>query len=301
MKNVLIIGCGDIGHRVAAIEQGEGNRVAALARSDKSARSLKDQNIEPIRGDLDNPRSLQGLQTKGTLLYYFAPPPPGGTTDPRMEAFVSALQPPGLPERVALISTTGVYGDCGGAWITENRRPNPQSDRARRRLDAENTLLRWSEATGVPVVVLRVAGIYGPGRLPEKRLRSGEPVLREDDSPWSNRIHADDLARTCFAAARTGRLGATYNVSDGHPSTMTDYFFRVADLLGIPRPPTITMEEARRLLSPGMLSYLAESKRIDNRRMREELGIEPLYPTLESGLPSCIAPHAVHWVASATD
>lgn len=276
-------------------EQRDGNRVAALARSEDTAGRLKAHGIEPIRGDLDDPRSLDGLPAQGTLLYYFAPPPPRGTTDPRMEAFVLALGSPGLPERVVLISTTGVYGDCGGAWITEDWPPNPQSDRARRRLDAENALRRWSEATRVPIVILRVAGIYGPGRLPEMRLRSGEPVLREDVSPWSNRIHADDLARACVAAARRGKLGAIYNVSDGHPSTMSDYFFRVADLLGIPRPPTITMEEAGRALSPGMLSYLAESKRIDNRRMREELGIEPLYPTLESGLPSCIDPTAVHW------
>jgi nucleoside-diphosphate-sugar epimerase len=123
--------------------------------------------------------------------------------------------------------------------------------------------------------------------LPEERLRSGEPVLREDESPFSNRIHADDLARICIVAARHDHPGVLYNVSDGHPTTMTDFFYRVADVRGIPRPPAVMMEEARRRLGEGMLSYLAESKRIDNRRMREELGVELMYPDLTAGLASC--------------
>jgi nucleoside-diphosphate-sugar epimerase len=139
----------------------------------------------------------------------------------------------------------------------------------------------------VPVVILRVPGIYGPRYLPEERLRSGEPVLREDESPFSNRIHADDLARVCVVAAHHVHPRLLYNVSDGHPTTMTDFFYRVADVLGIPRPPMVTMEEARRRLGEGMLSYLAESKRIDSRRMREELGVELMYPDLTAGLASC--------------
>ena len=285
--DVLIIGSGDIGERVARLERSEGRAVAGLVRSEKSARRLRAAGIQPITLDLDAPASLNNLPVKDAVVYYFAPPPDTGVTDPRMEAFVSVLTPPHLPKRIVLISTTGVYGDCHGEWVTEDRPPNPQADRARRRLAAETTLQRWSEASGVPIVILRVPGIYGPGYLPEERLRSGEPVLREDESPFSNRIHADDLARVCIAAARHDHPGVLYNVSDGHPTTMTDFFYRVADVLGIPRPPAITREEARHRLGPGMLSYLAESKRIDNRCMREELGVELMYPDLTAGLASC--------------
>jgi nucleoside-diphosphate-sugar epimerase len=287
VTDVLIIGCGDIGERVARLERSEGRAVAGLVRSQGSAQRLRAAGIQPIMADLDDPMSLNNFPVKDAVVYYFAPPPDAGVTDPRLAAFVASMTPSNLPQRMVLISTTGVYGDCRGEWVTEDRPPNPQVDRARRRLAAETTLRYWSEANGVPIVILRVPGIYGPGHLPAKRLRAGEPVLREQESPYSNRIHADDLARICLAAARHVRPSQLYNVSDGHPSTMTDFFLRVADVLGIPRPPAITMEEARRRLGEGMLSYLAESKRIDNRRMREELGVELMYPDLAAGLASC--------------
>jgi nucleoside-diphosphate-sugar epimerase len=285
--NVLIVGCGDIGERVAGLERAAGRHVAGLVRSEASARRLRAAGIQPVTADLDMPASLRNLPAKGALIYYFAPPPEKGVTDPRMETFVSVLDASRLPTRVVLISTTGVYGDCRGAWVTEDRPPNPQADRARRRLAAESSLRRWSEKSGVPIVILRVPGIYGRGYLPEARLRAGEPVLREEESPFSNRIHADDLARVCFIAGHHDNPGILYNVSDGHPTTMTDFFYRVADMLGIPRPPAITLEQARQQLGEGMLSYLAESKRIDNRRLREELGVELMYPDLAAGLPSC--------------
>jgi nucleoside-diphosphate-sugar epimerase len=285
--DVLIIGCGDIGERVARLERSEARTVAGLVRSEKSARHLRSAGIQPITADLDAPASLNNLPVKNAVVYYFAPPPDKGVTDPRLEAFVSVLTPSNLPKRIVLISTTGVYGDCHGEWVTEDRPPNPQVDRARRRLAAETTLQAWSKASGVSIVILRVPGIYGPGYLPEERLRSGEPVLREDESPFSNRIHADDLACICVAAARHEHPSLLYNVSDGHPSTMTDFFFRVADVIGIPRPSAITREEAQHRLGPGMLSYLAESKRIDNRRMREELGVKLMYPDITAGLASC--------------
>lgn len=285
--DVLIVGCGDIGERVARLERSEGRAVAGLVRSEKSARRLRAAGIQPITVDLDAPVSLNILPVKDALIYYFAPPSGTGITDPRIENFVSILGPSNLPVRVILISTTGVYGDCAGEWVTEDRPPNPQADRARRRFAAEMTLKQWSEKNHVSTVILRVPGIYGRGLLPEKRLRSGAPVLREEDSPYSNRIHADDLARACFIAGHHDNPGAIYNVSDGHPTTMTDFFFRVADLLGIPRPPVVTRAQARRELGEEMLSYLAESKRIDNRRLREELGVELMYPDLDAGLPSC--------------
>jgi len=285
--DVLITGCGDIGERVAGLERSAGRRVTGLIRSEASARRLRAAGIQPLMADLDVSASLRDLPVKNALIYYFAPPPGKGVTDPRMETFVSILDSSELPKRVVLISTTGVYGDCRGEWVTEDRPANPQADRAKRRLAAETVLRRWSEKNSVPIVILRVPGIYGRGYLPEERLRARDPVLHEEESPFSNRIHADDLARACFIAGHHANPGTLYNVSDGHPTTMTDFFYRVADAFGIPHPPAITLEQARRRLGAEMLSYLAESKRIDNRRMREELGVELMYPDLAAGLPSC--------------
>ena len=284
---VFIVGCGYIGCRVAALEQQAGNSVAALARSASSTSRLQSRGIDVLEGDLDKPASLESLKTSAPrVLYYLAPPPGSGNDDPRLRNWLRARQP--LPRRFVYISTSGVYGDCGGAWIDEDWPLNPRSERGKRRLDAENQLRAWSLDQGVDLIILRVPGIYGPGRLPVERVRQGVPVLIEADAPWSNRIHADDLAAACFAAARRGRSGQVYNISDGYPTTMTDYFWRIADLYGLPRPPAISMAEARRVLSPSMLSFLEESKRLDTRRMREELGVALRFPDLASGLPACL-------------
>ncbi len=276
-----------MGRRVAALEQASGVPVSALVRSAEKAEALDAAGILVLPGDLDHPDTLQGLSAAGTLVYYFAPPPAAGITDPRIENALSVLHGANLPRRVVLISTTGVYGDCGGAWIDEDHPVHPQTDRSKRRLAAEHALRDWSTTTGVPIVILRVPGIYGPGRLPLERIARREPVVREEDSPFTNRIHADDLARACFLAGRRGRRGAIYNISDGHPTTMTDYFNRVADHAGLPRPPALPLAEARHRLSAGMLSYLGESRRLDNRRMRDELGVVLQYPDLATGLPAC--------------
>ncbi|MFZ5594704.1 MAG: SDR family oxidoreductase [Pseudomonadota bacterium] len=289
MNHAFIIGCGDIGRRVAALWNARGGTVSALARTPQSVRLLTDNGIRPINSDLDQPASLRNLPVKDALLFYFAPPPGEGDADPRLRSTLAALTPENPPKRIVYISTTGVYGDCQEAWITEETPAHPRSARGARRLDAENALRDWQNDTSVPVVILRVPGIYGPGRLPVDRIKQGIPVVCEEESPYSNRIHADDLARICIAAAEQGRAGEVYNVSDGHPTTMTDYFHRVADLLALPRLPAISMAEARHRLSPGMLSFLEESKRIDNRKMLRELGVELLYPTLEEGLAGCLA------------
>ena len=288
MSAVLIVGCGYVGERVARAEQVVGARVIALVRSADGAARLAAQGIECLRADLDDRASLTALPTAQASLYYFyfAPPPSSGVTDTRLENFLAAIEQP--PAQVVLISTTGVYGDCQGEWVTEDRPPHPVADRAWRRLDAEQRLRTWGQAHDVPVAILRVPGIYGPERLPVARLQAGEPVLREAESPWSNRVHVDDLVRACLAA-RARRARGVYNISDGHPSTMTDYFNRVADALGLPRPPQITRAQASTELSDGMRSYLAESKRLDNRRMREELGVEPRYADLARGLAACVA------------
>lgn len=287
MGPVLIAGCGDIGTRVAALCRDRGLDVAALVRRSERARSLAGRGLTVISADLDQPGALESLPTAGRTVFYLVPPPGEGDRDPRLARFLEAAGSR-LPERVVYVSTSAVYGDAGGAWIDEDAPLKPATARGRRRLDAETRLLAWGARTGVAVVILRVPGIYGPGRLPLKRLEQGLPVVRAEQSAYTNRIHADDLAAVCVEAAARGRPGAAYNVSDGHPTTMADYFNRVADLAGLPRPPAVSMAEARRVLSSGMLSFLSESKRLDNRRMLEELGVRLRYPDLAAGLPSCL-------------
>jgi len=281
-QSVLIVGCGDIGRRVASLWQDV--PVTGLVRSTASNEQLQQAGITPLQVDLDEPASLQDLPLADALVYYFAPPPGTGTTDPRMAHFLAAIDPQRSPARIVYISTSGVYGDRGGEVVNEDTLPNPQVDRARRRYDAEQQLRRFGQEHGIAVVILRVGGIYGPGRLPRKRLEDRIPIIHEHLAPATNRIHADDLAQICVAAARRGRADTIYNVSDGTDSNMTEYFNIVADFLKLPRPPTIDWEEAERSLSAGMLSYLRESRRMDNRRMIEELGITLQYTTLEAAL-----------------
>jgi nucleoside-diphosphate-sugar epimerase len=241
-------------------------------------------------GNLDDPEALRGLTeiAAGRVIFYFAPPLGGGPWDTRMRNFCAAIDREHAPSKVVYVSTSGVYGDCGGAWVTEETPVNPQTSRAKRRYDAEKVLGEWGRRNGVPVVTLRVTGIYGPGRLPLGRLQQGDPVLLEEESPPTNRIHADDLAAVCVAAAERGEGGEVYNVSDGQPGTMTQYFNAAADLLGLPRPPQVAMAEARQVMSPTMLSYLTETRRMDNRLMRERLGVTLRYPDLKSGLQNVI-------------
>jgi nucleoside-diphosphate-sugar epimerase len=223
---------------------------------------------------------------KDEWLFYFAPPPNQGVVDLRVAHLIESLAGGGLPEKVVYLSTSGVYGDCQGDWVDESREPSAVADRAKRRLDAERQWQAWSKKHDRALVILRVAGIYGPGKLPIERLRKGLPMV-DEDAPITNHIHSLDLVEIAAVAMRKGGDGAIYNVCDGRPESMTRYFNRVADYLQLPRPPVISLEEARQQLSPGMLSYLAESRRLSNRKLLDELGITLRYPELEQGLPAC--------------
>ena len=286
---VLIVGCGDIGRRVGRLLLAEGRKVAGVVAGEESAARLKEAGIRPLVANLNDPEELRELPCSGALVFYFAPPPGGGITDPKVRNFCAAASGERAPRRLVYVSTSGVYGDCGGATVTEETPANPQTARAKRRYDAEQTLLRWGAEQGVAVIILRVTGIYGPGRIPISRLVDGHPLLRLEESAPTNRIHADDLAQVCVAAAEKGEAGELFNVSDGHPSTMTEYFLAVAELAGLPRPPLVSMEEARRVMTPLMLSYLGESRRMDNTRMLERLEVKLRYPTLAEGLPASLA------------
>ncbi|MEW8506584.1 MAG: SDR family oxidoreductase [Candidatus Thiodiazotropha sp.] len=284
---VTIVGCGDIGTRLALAHRAEGDQVRAWVRTRESAQRLQDLGLDAVQADLDGdlPSSRQAVHGG---LYYFAPPPPKGVQDSRVARFIARLDLGPLPERVVYLSTSGVYGDCQGAWVDETRTPAPAVDRARRRLDAEAQWRAWSRRTGRDLVVLRVAGIYGPGKLPLQRLHSGLPMVAEADAPITNHIHSLDLVSIARIAMQRGVAGEIYNVCDGSPEPMTCYFNQVADFLGLPRPPVITLEEAQRQLSSGMLSYLRESRRLSNRKLLEELEVELDYPSLLQGLPASL-------------
>lgn len=286
MKRILIVGCGDIGSRVAAHYTASGWPVTGWVRTAGSARTLERAGVTPVVVDLDV-AGLPPTGGSGAWIYYFAPPPREGEDDPRLQRFLAHMVSPS--ERLVYISTSAVYGDCGGAWVDESAPVRPGNARGRRRAAAEARLQAWGAKTGTHVVILRVPGIYGPGRLPVARLKQGLPVLRGEDSGYINRIHADDLAAAAIAAAERGRAGAVYNVSDGHPTAMCDYFDCVADALNLPRPPHVSRAEAERVLTPSMLSFLRDSRRLCNRRMREELGVQLRYPDFHSGVLACVA------------
>ncbi len=283
---LIIIGCGYIGRQLGARLASRGEPVIGVVRSEASAVLLAPLGIQARRVDLptDVP---DALETAGADVFHLAPPPAEGSTDPVTARLVETFGEHGQPRRVVYVGTTGVYGDCAGAWVDESRAPEPVAERSLRRWDAEERLRTWSRETGGELVILRVAGIYACDRLPLARIRSGQPVVSLDEAPWSNRIHAEDLVEVCLAAMGRAPSGSVYNVCDGHPSTMTDYFLRIAEAAGLAPPPQIPLARAPGQVSAGMLSYLRESRRLSNRKLIDELGVQLRYPTLADGLRGC--------------
>ncbi len=235
--------------------------------------------LTAVNGDLDNPESLPQLSGR---VIVSAPPAGDGEHDVRMTKLIASLVD---VEVLVYISTSGVYGDCAGERIDELHPPNPLTDRAKRRLDAELQLQGWAARSGARLAILRVPGIYGPGRLPLARLREGRPVLKPEQAPVSNRIHAEDLAQALWLAAEHG--DGVYNISDGSPDSMSHYFLRVAEHYGLAQPALIDWAQAQELFSPALLSFYRESRRLDIRKARRELGYTPRYPDLASGLAAC--------------
>jgi len=278
---ISIIGCGYIGKRLAQQLTQQDISVHGTVSTDHSLVECKRLDIDCELLDLDESQTT--IEVSGRHIIYLAPPPRSGRSDTRMTNFLKAIER-SPPARFVLISTTGVYGDCNGEWIDETRPLNPLADRAHRRADAEVQTQRFCKSHDIPLVILRVAGIYGPGKVPVKRIQSGEPIVRREDSPFTNRIHAHDLVDICQKALLDESITGIYNVTDGHPGTMYEYFTGIADKLGLPPPPAISLEQARTRLSEGMLSYMAESRRIDNTRLLRDFAIELQYPTLRDGL-----------------
>ncbi len=286
-RRFLIAGCGYVGRRLAARLTGSW-QVVAVARSPGTLADLRTMGVEAIFADLDAIAAspLPGSVAAGAAVAYLAPPPGTGATDPRLERFLAALGD-ARPRVFLYMSTTGVYGDTGGATVDERSQPAPANDRSRRRLAAEKAAQDWCNARDTRCVVLRVPGIYGPDRLPLERLGRGEPTIRPEDSGPGNRIHVDDLVSACMAAVEKPVSGI-FNVGDGDHASTTEFLLKTASLAGLTPPRLVSLAEARGQVSPGMLEFLVESRRVDTTRMREELGVVPRHANLESGIAASL-------------
>ena len=280
-RQVTIVGCGYIGKQLARQLSDQQISVLGIVSSDASIEQCQSQNIVCEKINLDFP--VNAIDVSGQKVIYLAPPPRKGLADTRLENFLTAISNH-RPERFVLISTTGVYGDCAGEWVDESAPLKPKADRAIRRADAESKTQQFCSEHDIPLVILRVPGIYGPGKVPVTRIKSGQPIVNKEDSPFTNRIHAFDLVNICQRGLDDDSITGIYNVSDGHPGTMYDYFNGVAEAMNLPKPPVISLADAQQQLSEGMLSYMAESRRIDNKKLLNDFAIELRYPDLKTGL-----------------
>lgn len=283
---LLIVGCGDVGLRVLRLLAPRW-RVLALTSSPERCAELRTAGAVPIVGNLDEPATLGRLGHLAEWVLHLAPPQGSGAVDQRTRHLVAALARGGRVRRLVYASTTGVYGDCGGDRFDETRAVAPATDRARRRVDAERVLRWWGRASGATVSILRVPGIYGvdrPGGHPADRLRRGAPVLRPEDDVYTNHIQADDLARACVAALLRGGAQRVLHASDDTELRMGDYFDLAADLFGLPRPARVSRTEARALMGEMAYSFMSESRRLDNTRLKRELRLRLAYPTVREGL-----------------
>lgn len=285
-ERVLIVGCGDVGLRVAGQLRG---RVRLLALTSQPSRSaeLRACGVTPLLGNLDTATSLRRLSGLATRVVHLAPPPSEGRVDLRTQALVRALRLRKMPISAVYGSTSGVYGDCGGGWVSEIQATVATTPRAQRRTHAEASIRFWGRAGAVRTCILRIPGIYAPDReggTPRARLLKGTPVLQQADDVYTNHIHADDLARACCLALWRGAPQRAYNVNDDSDLKMGDYFDFAADLYGLPRPPRIAREGASAQLPLTQLSFMSESRRMVNVRMKRELRLVLRYPTVRSGL-----------------
>lgn len=291
-SRVLIVGCGDVGLRAARLLAGH-LRVRAVTSSPERAAELRRAGLLPLVANLDVPATLARLAGLAGRVLHLAPPPTQGRSDPRTAALLAALARRTPPRQLVYGSTTGVYGDAAGAWFDETRPVAPASARAQRRVDAEQRLRAAGRRLRTRHTLLRIPGIYAadrPGGHPRERLLRGDPVLRAQDDVYTNHIHADDLARACVAALFRGRPQRVLHVCDDTQMKMGDYFDLAADLCGLPRPARLSRTELAARVSPMQLSFMSESRRLTNARMKRELRLRLLHPTVVEGL----APHAPH-------
>ncbi len=271
------MGAGNIGRRLAAVERSAGHSPLCIVRTEQSCLALLDAGFDALQCDLDD--TLPPV-FDASVLYYLVPPNKTGDRDERSRRLIESLHSHRIAKLV-LISTTGVYGDCDGRWIDESAPLAPGSARAKRRVDSESVWTDWAARTNTPLSILRVGAIYSQDRLPEARLRRLEPIPIVDQSPFVNRIHADDLVQAC---RRAPDCPGIYNAVDDAPGRMGEYFCIVAKKLGLPEPPQIPLAQFMALTTDGMRGYLLESRRISNQRMKNKLNVRLQYPTLIDGL-----------------
>ncbi|WP_418315776.1 NAD-dependent epimerase/dehydratase family protein [Piscinibacter sakaiensis] len=285
---LLIVGCGDIGLRVLQLLRDRDRyRVLALSSDPQRLPLLRAAGAVPLLGNFDHPATLSRLAGLADAVLHLAPPPPVGDADTRTRHLLQALSRRQRVQTLVYASTSGVYGDAAGAQVSETRPVAPSTARARRRADAERQLRHFGARFGVRTVLLRIPGIYARDRAgghPRERLERGTPVLRADEDVYTNHIHADDLARACVAALRFGSPQRAINVCDDSELAMGDYFDLAADRCGLPRPPRLGRAELREQVSPMALSFMSESRRLVNARMKLELGLRLRYPTVRDGL-----------------
>ncbi len=285
VPSVSIIGCGYTGRRLARRWSAAGARVRGFATRPESLRRIAAEGVEALPLDLDS--AVDDCDLDGELVYYCVPPA-RQDGDPRLDRFLNAVD--GTPARLVYLSTTGIYGDHAGAWVDEDTPAEPRTERAARRLAAETRVRTWAETRGVSWCVLRVAGIYGPGRLPLDRLRRQEPAIVPCEAPPGNRIHVSDLVGACVAAGIAAAADRRiYNVADGNNESTTAFLQRVAGLAGLPSPPLVGRAEAMERASDSARSFLGESRRIDNRRMTGELGVALEFADLDAGIRASLA------------
>jgi len=276
---VLLIGCGDVALRAADLLHPK-VRLYGLTRRAEDIPRLRAHGIVPIVGDLDLFASLGRLRAAPFAVLHFAPPPSEGRDDPRTQKLIAALtRARSIPRRFVYVSTSGVYGDCAGARITEARPRRARSPRSRRRVAAEDRLRAWAMHRGVRLAILRAPGIYTETRLPIERIRQGTPVLSPDEDVFTNHVHASDLARAAVAALFRAKPNRAYNITDDAEIKMGAWFDAVADAFRLPRPPRVSWEEAEHRIAPMLLSFMSESRRLANTRMKDELRVRLRYPT----------------------
>jgi nucleoside-diphosphate-sugar epimerase len=277
---LLVLGCGDVGMRLLPLVR-KRFRVFAVTSQPGRCAELRAAGAIPLVADLDRPGTLKRLAGLADHVVHLAPPRSEGAQDQRTRN-VTAILPEGA--RVVYVSTSGVYGDCGGELIDETRTVAPRNARAQRRVDAERVLRDWARRTRSRLAILRVPGIYAADRLPLKRLREGTPALSADDDVFTSHVHAEDLARICALALFRALPGRVYHAVDDTRMRMADYFDTVADAYGLARPPRLPRAELERQVSPMLLSFMSESRRLDNARIKRELGVRLRYRTVAEGI-----------------
>ncbi len=288
MKRILIVGSGDVARR-AIPWLVKRFTVYAMVRRPEAAAEMRACGAIAVRADLDDRRSLRRLAGIADAVMHFAPPPSQGARDARTARLLAALACRGsLPQRFIYIGTTGVYGDCRGETADETRPCRPATARARRRADAEARLRRFVARNGVQAGILRAPGIYAADRLPRERLERGDPVLAADEDVYTNHIHAEDLAYLACLALFRARGGRVYNAVDDSCMKMGEWYDLLADALKLPRPPRATRAELEGRLTPTTLSFMSESRRLENRRIKRELRARLRFPTVRDGVAAAL-------------